>query len=134
MFSPQSCIRWFEQSVSCVEKGCSYKLWGATQRRTTKCPFQTTRRDSGWTHISLRRFKQKNKCIKVPLYTNVHRVDILEKVYHQCGLCGELMLHDKYDSFFFVVVQIFFFVGFSLLSFECLSWFAIHFFTALYLS
>ena len=36
--------------------------------------------------------------IKVTI-DNVHRVDILEKVYHQCGICGELMLHDKYDSF-----------------------------------
>ena len=32
--------------------------------------------------------------------TYVHRVDLLEKVFHQCGLCGELMLHDKYDSLY----------------------------------
>ena len=54
--------------------------------------------------------------IKVTI-DNVHRVDILEKVYHQCGICGELMLHDKYDSFFWI-----FFYNFSLYFFIiCLS-------------
>ena len=38
--------------------------------------------------------------IMVSQITYVHRVDLLEKVFHQCGLCGELMLHDKYESFF----------------------------------
>ena len=91
-----SCIRWFAQSVRCVEKGCSYKLYGATLRRTMKCPFQTTRKDSGINHF-FNEINRKNftEIHWNEFYKNKLRVDILEKVYHQCGLCGELMLHDK---------------------------------------
>ena len=33
------------------------------------------------------------------------RVELLEKVYHQCGLCGELILHDKSDNLHFTFLN-----------------------------
>jgi len=54
---------------------------------------------------ALRSHTKKNHEMSISDYKERFRVELLEKVYHQCGLCGELILHDKSDNLHFTFLN-----------------------------